>query len=561
MNKKIMKVLAVSMAMMSVTPMAACFGGGGGGGANGGADTLQLFVSDFGYGTDWADALVDAFKEEAWVKEKYPRLSIPTPTTSTTRTKPVSDIESTYADHDLYFSCDYASNPLGEYNGVRYYADLTDMYNTTIPGESVTVKEKMYDQFVEEADRDLGAGFNAMDFPWVNGSYGLLYNKYVVDTYLGANYEMPVTTYELVQMGNALKSNKNNPELIMVANKQTGWTEGAFRVMWGQYSGQQGFRNFMSGTLEKDGETTVEIFNTEKYPGRLRSMEAIEELLWYTNGYINTDYASKDYSITQTHFLNAEECFMFMGDWFELEMSEITSDPASKDFINEGNDFYFLKTPINSAIVERLELYTHGKTEYTALPATEKAAYNTKLSAIVKAVDAGATSLNGVSANDFAIVKEARLCKSTLGGHVAFIPENSDAKDLAKDFLIFMASDKGIETFMKATNGVSTAFKYQMDYNSDLFKGFSPLQQQRIKDTSIEDWYVGKGYRTPLTRSGALTDVCSQLGQDQLELEFSSESSGDRRRAKDIATALYNKCTANNNEYWISMLKQAGLTD
>lgn len=563
MNKKIMKVLAVSLAAMSVTPMAACFGGGGGGGASGGADTLQLFVSDFGYGVDWAYALVDAFKAEPWVQAKYPRLAIPEPTTTTTRTLPVTEIESTYATHDLYFSCDYASNPLGESGGVRYYADLTDLYNTTIPGETVTVKEKMYDQFVEEADRDLGAGFNAMDFPWVNGSYGLLYNKYVVDTYLGENYEMPVTTYELVKMGDKLNENSSNPKLIMVANKQTGWTEGAFRVLWGQYSGQQGFRNFMSGTLEEGGEVTVEIFNTEKYPGRLRSMEAIEELLWYKkNGaYINTDYASKDYSITQTHYLNAEACFMFMGDWFEIEMSEIMNDPESADFINEGNDFYFLKTPVVSSIVERLSFYTHGKTAYQTLPANEKAAYNEKLSAIVKAIDAGETSLAGVSAADFAIVEEARLCKSTLGGHVAFIPENSDAKDLAKDFLLFMASNKGIETFMKATDGVSTAFKYQMDYNSDLFKGFSPLQQQRIKDTTTKDWYVGKGYRTPLTRSGALTDVCTQLGQDQLEIEFSSEASEDRRTAKQIADALYKKCTENNNDYWNSMLLQAGLAD
>jgi hypothetical protein len=220
-----------------------------------------------------------------------------------------------------------------------------------------------------------------------------------------------------------------------------------------------------------------------------------------------------------------------------------------------------LKTPVVSSIVERLSFYTHGKTAYQTLPANEKAAYNEKLSAIVKAIDAGETSLAGVSAADFAIVEEARLCKSTLGGHVAFIPENSDAKDLAKDFLLFMASNKGIETFMKSTDGVSTAFKYQMDYNSDLFKGFSPLQQQRIKDTTTKDWYVGKGYRTPLTRSGALTDVCTQLGQDQLEIEFSSEADDDRRTAKQIADALYKKCTENNNDYWNSMLLQAGLAD
>ena len=47
-----------------------------------------------------------------------------------------------------------------------------------------------------------------------------------------------------------------------------------------------------------------------------------------------------------------------------------------------------------------------------------KEAYNKKLSAIVKAVDEGKSELDGVSARDFAIVKEARTCKSTLGGIV-----------------------------------------------------------------------------------------------------------------------------------------------
>ena len=97
MRKKIMKVLAVAMATMSVMPMVAC----GGSGMLGGAETLQIFVSDFGYGVEWAYALVESFKAEPWVQEKYPRLAIPSPTISTIRTKPVSDIESTYASHDL----------------------------------------------------------------------------------------------------------------------------------------------------------------------------------------------------------------------------------------------------------------------------------------------------------------------------------------------------------------------------------------------------------------------------------------------------------------------------
>ena len=551
MNKKLVKVLALSLAAMSVTSMTAC----GGKEVYGGAEALQMCVSDFGYGVEWAYQLIDAFKNEAWVQEKYPNLAIPEPTITTERTFPVTDIESTYATHDLYFSCDYATKPMD-----GCYADLTDMYNTTIPGENVTVKGKMYAQFVEEADRDLGEGFSAMDFPWVNGSYGLMYNKLSVKQAFGENYEMPVTTYELSKMGDEWKkkyNKKGDPKLIMIANKQPGWSEGAFRVMWGQYAGEEGYRSFMSGQV--DGEYSVEVF---KDTARFRSLQTIERLIgakYYAS--INTDYAEDDYTTTQAQYLAGDACFMFMGDWFELEMEDFMSDPDNQEYLNPENDFYFLKTPVNSSIVEKMSFYTHKGTDYYDLDASAMETYNTKLSVIVKAVDEGKTELAGVSKEDFAIVKEARTCKSTLGGHVAFVPENSDAKDLAKDFLIFMASDKGIETFMKATKGCSTAFKYEMDYNSDLFKGFSPLQQQRLKDTSLEDWYVGKGYRTALTRKGGLTDVCTQQGQKHLEIEFCSQSSSDRRTAEAIRDGIYNKFAANNNAVWNDMLFRAGIID
>jgi hypothetical protein len=64
-----------------------------------------------------------------------------------------------------------------------------------------------------------------------------------------------------------------------------------------------------------------------------------------------------------------------------------------------------------------------------------------------------------------------------------------------------------------------------------------------------------------LTRSRALPDVCTANGQKQLEIEFCSESSRDRRTAKQIAEAIYNKCSANDNAVWKNMLALAGITD
>ena len=38
--------------------------------------TLQVYVYNAGYGYQWCEDILDAFKEEEWVKEKYPNLVI-----------------------------------------------------------------------------------------------------------------------------------------------------------------------------------------------------------------------------------------------------------------------------------------------------------------------------------------------------------------------------------------------------------------------------------------------------------------------------------------------------
>ena len=35
-----------------------------------------MYVCNLGYGYQWAEQMLNAFKEEAWVKEKYPNLQV-----------------------------------------------------------------------------------------------------------------------------------------------------------------------------------------------------------------------------------------------------------------------------------------------------------------------------------------------------------------------------------------------------------------------------------------------------------------------------------------------------
>ena len=40
-------------------------------------NTLEIYLADFGYGYEWLNSMIDSFKNQDWVKEKYPNLNIP----------------------------------------------------------------------------------------------------------------------------------------------------------------------------------------------------------------------------------------------------------------------------------------------------------------------------------------------------------------------------------------------------------------------------------------------------------------------------------------------------
>ena len=83
MKKRISKI--VTMMLVAILSIGAfgCFGGK----VADDEQTLQIYCNDSGYGVDWCDAMIEAFKEQDWVKEKYPELKIPKPTYNDISTK------------------------------------------------------------------------------------------------------------------------------------------------------------------------------------------------------------------------------------------------------------------------------------------------------------------------------------------------------------------------------------------------------------------------------------------------------------------------------------------
>ena len=155
-----------------------------------------------------------------------------------------------------------------------------------------------------------------------------------------------------------------------------------------------------------------------------------------------------------------------------------------------------MRTPVISAIIER----THSIPD------------DATLSEVVKAVDAGKTGYEGVTDEDFATIVAARNVVYSVGpGHNAYIPSYASGKEVAVDFLRFMATDKANEIYVRATNGASLPFRYNLrEKNPELFEQISPLQKSRLNYFSEMNVNILPSQASfPLVRYGGLSTMAT----------------------------------------------------
>ena len=553
MKKKIGKmiscVMALGMASATVLSTAGCFGEKIANDEN----TLEIFISKFGYGTEWLDDTIEEFKKQDWVQAKYPNLSIPTPSSNSERTYPGDAIVSGANANtvDLFFTCmsfaSYYDNT--DSSGKPIFADLTDVYEDTVPGEDIKVANKMLPSYLaskQHVAKDGSTKYYSM--PWVNGYMGLLYNATKTTEYLGADYTLPRTSIELGEMANAIKAQSKVP--FISASKVSYWTQ-VFQTWWMQYEGVTSYDNYWKG-VDKYGEYNVNIFSQT---GRLRALETLEGLIGRTTGNNHPDVTTLEFTPAQSKFLLGEAVMMPNGDWFENEMRSNYEEDQNHYEIK------FMQMPIISAISEKLSYYNES-VAWSELSADKQAAYDDVLSAIVAYIDGDVseqpTEVNGytVSTNDVAIVREARKCMIGIDSHDAIIPEYATAKELAKDFLRFMATDVACESFMRSTNGASTAFNYDAKVkNPDLYASFSSLQKERAV-MALNGLTSSSMGTSKLVYWGGLT---SFVQTSLLETYFTSQNAADRKTAKEIYDYEIKYYTDKNNENWNALLTRAGV--
>lgn len=534
--------------------------------------TLEVFAVNKGYNVTWIQKTLDAFKEEEWVKEKYPNLYIETLGVATSADKAGALItagpKSTTADliFSTYTQSDKYNTP---YKSGYYFEDLTDVYNGNVPGESVTLKSKLYgDQdsmYKFTLERGSRKGQEAyFGMPGVNGWMGFLLNRdYLRNLGISAELsDLPKTTDEFVAFCKAIVGKGG----YAFSSANQNYLVSQFPVWWVQYEGVEGYEKFFN--LESfDGSTK----NAEQFmqEGRLEALEVMNSLVNYRNeGFFPTTNYGEDYVTAQKKFFDGNySAMMYNGDWLESE--NFKANKAT------DQDMILLQNPVISAIVDKYpesfsfryddtsinwEDMGDGETDYTQLVnKTLAAKADAQLAKLVALIDEGKTyadakteydafiasnyageTYNGaalaLSEAAYNAVEYARHLEYRLEGEAFFIPSYANGKEVAKDYLRFLATDKGIAIVQNETKTLSP-FKLNIEYDyeqdgttiktetrtmsgkqvkyfvttNDTMKYVSTMQKSRMdmaaKANQVPGWESFQSYRNNSLRVMPSTDV------------------------------------------------------
>ena len=441
---KFTKIASVALASTMILGATACKGLGGG--ATSVDNTvesttdLKIMVINKGYGTKWLTELEKAFEND------NPGVDVDVKIVSDSGAVATS-IEGgpKLNDVDIYFNVEGGAVQ-GKYESYKDkwgydqgMMDYTEIYNSTIPGENVTLKEKMVDTYLAANTVNVDGTDKYYSMNWASGVYGVFYNKDVLNKVYPNGYKLPQTTNDFIQMLNDIKSKGYTgityPGKLDQLVKSLGYS------LWTQYEGMKGVDNFYSGLVYNEDTESYELSaDIYKQQGIYESLKVLEQVASVDNGYVMPEVLSYDetnFRNLQLKFYSTNQNIAFYpcGDWLEQE-----------SWFEGASDVGLLRTPVISSLINVLSTV---KTE-------------AELKEVISYVDGETTTIDSkYSQEDIARVKEARnVYFSNSDIHYAYSPAYANAPQLIKSFLLYMASDKGIEIYKKNVKGSFLPFEY-----------------------------------------------------------------------------------------------------
>ena len=399
--------------------------------------TVTLCYYEGGYGIEWLRAAAADYMDNVNT-EVY--ISFKASTDNSVTREKISTQTGTY---DFY----YIEVDMFDKGGVL--EELSDWLDMDVPGEAgVKVRDKIdqkwIDYYTEDGKIYQMPATNRMGWNWT-------YNKTLLDATLGeGNWKLPNTTEEFFAMGQALF----NKDVFLTAFAGQDTTGGAdylrycYEVWFAQVLGMEGWNNYYNCLYNNNG--TYEL--AKDYPQHIVDNRfAIEEtykvaqtLCQGKSGVEFIHAKSESLSFLDTQFLLNQGGFRGAADYpiafyYNGAMAEKEMSGYVADGIIPEQDIRVMKMPVISAITHRTPSIKDDAT----------------LSAVVDYVDGvSATLPAGVTEADAAIVREARNMVGELVCREFVITKNANHKDVIKDFLAYLTSDRAQLIAAQNCNGL-----------------------------------------------------------------------------------------------------------
>lgn len=436
--KKLRFILLMLLIFSMVLPLTACPDPGPGGGdddwgnsgGGGKGKKLTIVCYEGGFGSAWleemAEAFASAYECEVLVKHSYINGEL------------IALLNDNSCNEDIVMALGTMDNA----QNMGFLVDLSDVYNAIPEGEDVAIKDKMvqavYDKLLTKEGK-------IYQMNWANSISSIVLNKTVVDEIFPDGYKIPNTTDELIAFADAIKAKGVYPFSMSTS---VGYWDYLHWTWWAQYDGYEKYTDYYHGVYHTpDGQR---VKDTEGKVldnlGRLRALQVAEKFLKKENGYMHAYADSMSWQESQIAFVSQgyagqdmTKCAMMVnGDWLHNEVQSY--------LIQKNQELIMIRPPVISSIVETLE---------------NKNMTDAELSAVIDAIDAGETSYPGVSQKDFdRLVEARRMVYSATFDHCIAVPAKAKNKELAKEFLKFMASDFGQSIYAKHLNGASMPYGY-----------------------------------------------------------------------------------------------------
>lgn len=481
------------------------------------AKILDIGLWNSGYGVDWVYALAEDFKST------HPGVAVNISAQSgQTGTGLFYNTITTGASAnkiDLYFAYGpkYLQYVTGEHASNKLLEPLDDVLNYTVSGESKTIKEKIGSSILDVLTYDNGTDDTADDvtyaLPYGSGYNGIIYNAKEFEKY---GLTVPRTTNELKNLvdtaiettpynGKTKGSSANTTKAVFIHH--AGYWQSSVIGWWLQYEGSENFNKFW--TFEHVDIANMKTQKDKYYQdGLVKGLETLEAIITPAGAtYVGSN--TLDYMPKQSRFLENEDALMYAcGSWLETEMKKGDDFDAST-----MNNFKMMKLPVLSDVKDKLS--EGNRTE-------------TKLRELIDYVDGVKTEKPAWATDeDVATVRFARNCytSQTASGSAA-IPSYSPAKELAKEFLKYFYSDRGMKIYAQTQHTVLPVTADSATLYDDIDKStWSAFSKSVFDLTSDVDGYVGMNLNHPIYYRGGLTE----LFHSTPETAFTNVSNTDRK--------------------------------